>query len=185
MINSNLPQEAKTARPHLSVHEWMAVVAIIIFLGTLTICIVLAPQQETGQVMMAEPHFIADQKVEVIIQGAVEHPGVYTLTRGMLVSDLLEQAIPLAEADVKRVKLDKKLRTGQVIKVPEIKMITIQLTGAVQPPHSLRVPKGTRVQDLLEKVKFQEEADLSKLRKKRLLKDGEIIHVPALMPLGV
>lgn len=163
-------------KPHLPVHEWMAVLTILLFLGTLTLCIVFSPKQ-TAPSSTTPPHFMVDQNIEVIIEGAVEHPGVHTLARGAKISDLLKKAIPLPEADLKTIKTERELRSGQTVKVPQIKSINIQLTGAVHPPYTVTVPKGTRVQDLLEKVQFKEDADLSKLRRKRLLKQGEVIHV--------
>ena len=168
-------------KPHLPIAEWMAVLAIIFFLATLTICIILAPQQESTYATTT-PHYLVDQQIEVSVEGAVERAGIYISTRGTRLGEFLEKISLKPEADLKRLKLDSKLRAGQKIKIPQIKTITIKLSGAVDQPGLLVVPKGTRMQDLLEKVSFQKDADLSLLRRRRLLKEGENIYIPLTAP---
>ncbi len=169
-------------KPFLPPYEWLAIISIILFIGTLSLGVLVFPNSgNSNSNPPLPPHYISDQTIEVVIEGAVTHPGVYKLTRGAKLQELLEKAKPLELADIKKLKVNKVLRTGQVIKVPQIKTITISIKGAVKSAGTITLAKGTRVSDLIEKLEFIDGADISKLKKKRLLKDGEEIHVPQRM----
>ena len=107
----------------------------------------------------------------------------YQIKKGAVLKELLALAEVSTEADLRKLKDTAKLRNGQVIKVPKLAMLRIYLEGAVDHPRSLYVQKGTRLVDLLDKVKFAEGADLKILNRKRRLKDEEVIHIPLQKPL--
>lgn len=102
---------------HLRVPEWIAVVCFISVLATLTL---ITLTTETGTLPMTRdpPHYIVDPRIEVFVEGAVEKKGRLIVTRGMRVKEVLEQAKPLPEADLSKVKLESKVRRGQRIRVP-------------------------------------------------------------------
>lgn len=164
--------------PHLPVREWLAVIAILSLMITLTLGITLS-QNDHPLPLVSPPHYLIDPEIEVIVEGAVEREGVYRLPLGARLKDLLKQISVLQEADTGKLKLERKLKNGQVVKIPLKKMITVYLTGAVQ-KDSLRLPKGARLQDLIGLAPFTSDADLSKLRRKRLLKEGETVHIQTL-----
>lgn len=123
------------------------------------------------------PHHTLAQEVEVTVEGAVEKPGSYQVQRGATLREVLSQAVPTRHADLKRLKLDKTVRQGQVIKVPEYQMIAVHLKGAVVSPQTLSLPKGSRLSDLIPLLEFEPDANVKQLQKKRRLKDGETITV--------
>ncbi|MBA3957533.1 MAG: SLBB domain-containing protein [Parachlamydiaceae bacterium] len=163
-------------QPRLPTHEWITVLVILFLLATLT-GVVLASSNSIGTRELGTPHYIVDREIEVFIEGAVEKPGAYKIERGACVSDLLALASIAPDADTRKLKLDKKLRKGQVIKIPHRPMITVHVEGAVKTPGAILVPKGSVVSDLASRLDLLEEADGKSLRRKRRLKDGEVIKI--------
>lgn len=105
---------------NLPVHEWMAIVVIIGLLLGLSI-VSLFSEPSANLTSETPPHFIIEQEIEVVVQGAVQNPGVYKLKRGALLKDVIVQAIPLPDADLNKLKANKKVRKGQIINVPKKK----------------------------------------------------------------
>lgn len=104
-------------KPQLPVHEWMAIAVLILFLLGLTL-LAFFSQQRAFPIPEAPPKELVEQEIEVFVEGAVEHPGHFHVKKGALVKDVLEQAKPTSDANLKRIKPDRKLRKGQVIKIP-------------------------------------------------------------------
>lgn len=62
-----------------------------------------------------------DTLIEAEIKGEVKHPGVYSLTAGSSVEDLLKKAGgPLEQADLSALSLTKKLRDEDVVVVGQL-----------------------------------------------------------------
>jgi len=155
----------------LKVHEWLAVATIIVTIFCLIAITSIAKTQTNGI-----PAF-RNEGIEVLIKGAVDNPGIYRFNSEMTMHDILEIAKVQPEADLRRLSLDKPVNKSRSINIPMRAMITVQLKGAVKTPGNLRVPKGTKMEDLLNLVVFDEGANTQKLQKKRALKDNEIIDV--------
>lgn len=98
----------------LPTHEWLAVLTILAFIAALAI-ITSSPRSDA--IPLDPPHHLVAQEIEVTVEGAVEHPGVYSVDRSSTVGDAIAQAKPLPNADLKPLNLDKKVRSGQTIKV--------------------------------------------------------------------
>ncbi len=167
--------ESADERPSLQAHEWLAVVVIIGFMGMLT---VLSLSSRHASYSTGEPHHVVSPDIMVIIEGAVEKTGSFTIPKGTTLREVLDLAKPFPEAHLEKLNLNKPVRKNQVIKVPEKPFITITLEGAVNDPKTIKMPKGSRLEDLLGKLSFHAEADQEKLRRKRRLKNGETVKVP-------
>ena len=164
--------------PKLPVHEWLAIAILAGALMMLTGMAFLSTDAPIAN-KLGPPHHVVSQEIDVFIEGEVEYPGRHRLKRGSLIKDLLALAEPLSDADLSHIHYDKPLRKGQVVKVPSA-FITIYLEGAVAVSGPHKFPKGTRLQDLISSIQFSEKADISKLRRKRLLKHLEKIVVPSI-----
>lgn len=162
-------------QPTLHVHEWLAV-AILVGLLMLLAAIALFSGESMMPDRIGSPHHIVDPEIDVFIEGEVEYPGQHRVKRGSIVSDLIALAVPTSDADLSNIKSDKKLRKSQVVRVPS-KYMTVYLEGAVVTPGPIKLSRGSQLQDLISLVLFEEGADIEKLRKKRLLKDKEVITV--------
>lgn len=162
--------------PRLPTREWIAVAVLVVFMTGL-VALVLFSEEDSQPDTLLAPHYCVSQEIEVIIEGAVAHPGVHLLMRGSVLKDLLSKAEPLPEADLSRLKPERKLRPGQTIRVPQRAMITVHVEGAVKKEGPIRLPKGSRLCDLADNISFTEGANLKPLKKKRRLRDGEVIIV--------
>lgn len=98
----------------LPVHECFAAIAVIFALLAISIFSLHSAQKKQH---LGAPHYIVDQFIEVKIEGEVEFPGTFRVKRGTCVQDVIEQAKPLLEANMSRLKLTSKVRHGQTIKV--------------------------------------------------------------------
>jgi len=163
-------------RPRLPIHEWIAIVAIIVLLMILTV-ISLGSSDSNFPDHLNSPHHLISQEISIWIEGAVDKPGSYQVKRGATLQDVLALVKVKDDADLRRLKFHKKVRNGQVIKIPQIALITIFLEGEVETPGAVILPKGSILSDLIPRVKFHAEADVKKLNKKRRLKDGETICI--------
>lgn len=163
-------------KEQLNTYEWIVVLSLILLMCTITVIThkhwFLSPSRQ-----YSEPHYVYDQKIQVRIEGAVESPGIYSVEKGAKIEDVLVKAKPAVNADLKKLIPTKKVRDGQTIKVPTLELITIYLEGAVKQPGAKLVPKGTEMEDLLSLVEFKKDADLAKLKRKKRLKEGEIVKV--------
>lgn len=108
--------------PKLPVHEWIAVAFAIFLLFLVTAIIWIKDSTDSSSVDTGTPHYIVDQEIEIKVEGAVEKPGSYKLKRGTTIQEVLALVNPTSEADLTHLKPDKKIRKGQVIKVPQKKV---------------------------------------------------------------
>lgn len=110
-----MTQEAAT-KPRLPVHEWLAVVLMIVILAALVLVVQLQRMQQEPAAL-GSPFYTTEQEIEIKIDGAVLHPGSYRFKRGALLKEALAQAEPSGDADLRRVSPEKRLRDGQVIHI--------------------------------------------------------------------
>jgi hypothetical protein len=167
-----------TDKPQLAAHEYLAVIVIIGFFAMITLISVF--RQESLPIgAEGEAHYLKPQIVEVYIQGAVESPGAFKVKVNSKVQDVIILAQPLKEADLRRYKPTAKVRAGQIITVPSRSMIEITVTGAVENPGLIKVPRGLRLHELGAYVQFSSKAVPSKIKHKAALKAGDSVFVPS------
>lgn len=160
----------------LRVHEWLAISVLIGIMGCLAIVTTFHGTKVNSQL---EGHGKGRlDRFDVLVKGAVDHPGVYHLQVEMPMKEILALAGVRQDADLRRYALEAYVKKGRVINVPSKQMITIFLSGAVRGDTTIKVPKGTKVSDLLSIVDLAEDADVEVLQKKRLLKPNETLHIP-------
>lgn len=163
---------------NLKVHEWLAVIILITILLTLSAMAYLS-QGDIGDKERLTPAFLSHQgKIEILIKGAVDHPGTYVVPSLITLDEVLRLAQVKPEADLRRFQLDRPIKRGRTLNIPTREMISIELNGVFNPPKKITVPKGSKVEDLLNLIDFPKDADLKPLQKKRKLKPDEVIIVP-------
>lgn len=160
----------------LPFHEWLIISLLVAVLLMLTFITLLWKRQELPPT--ATSHEIANEFVQVTISGAVQKPGSYEFKKGVMLKELLALAQPLPEANLDGLRVNSRLRDGQVVKIQIQKWITVHLEGAVEQPGPFKIKQGAFLQDLTDLVAFASNADTDKLQKKRRLKDQEVIVVP-------
>lgn len=162
----------------LKVHEWLAIVVII---GIIAGLACLTSFYDKDEEIHADSAWAAQNHTgfEVHVKGAVDYPGTYHLPYNIKMRDLLALAGVSSNADLRRFNLDAALKKGRIINVPARAMIHVHLKGAVKADKMVVIPKGSKLEDLINLAEFSEDADYNALRKKRRLKEGEVVLVPS------
>lgn len=161
----------------LPVHEWCIILLFCLILLVLAGFAFGRSKPVIDTTMLAPPPPIT--ALQVKIEGQVAHPGSYQLPLHATLKQLLEQAQPLPSADLSQLNWRRKLRDGQTLHIPERRLMTINVAGAVQQPGPLQILSGTRCCELVDQLQVLPEADLTALRKKRsFLQEGDLIEVP-------
>jgi DNA uptake protein ComE-like DNA-binding protein len=117
--------------------------------------------------------------LQVEVRGQVAKPGLYRLPVNATLKQLVEQAEPLASADLSQLNWRRKLRNDQTLHIPERRLITIQVAGAVQRSGLLQILSGTRYCELADQLQVLPEADLKAMRKKKsFVREGDLVEIP-------
>lgn len=101
----------------LHVHEWVAILVIVNVLAVLTL-VTRFSEPVAQPAIHTAPHYVADQKIEIFVEGAVEQPVRLIVNKGTTVEDVLKQVRLLPEADISKLKKHSKVRRGQHIRIP-------------------------------------------------------------------
>jgi len=162
----------------LSLRDWFAVIALSFLLLSLGILSHFSNHAISSMKTAEEHALIGKAMIEIHVQGAVEHPGLYVFSSGISLEKILEQVKLLPHADTDRLKLLKKYTKSAAITIPRIKTLTIYLEGAVNQTGAFEVKPGTRLKDLNALGLLKENANVKALNKKRKLKMDEVVKVP-------
>lgn len=163
------------AEKQLPVPERLAVLFIVCLFVFLSLVAKWNPHKG-GQAAVLDSHATADYDIQVVVSGAVRHPGIYHVSKGLPVSDLVDLVEPLFGADLRsfpRGKITKPLS----IRVAPAPSIYISVSGAVRSPGSYAVPDRLPARLLANYLPLTEDADIQALAD-RPLKDGDQVVVP-------
>lgn len=118
------------------------------------------------------------EMIAVTIEGAVAKPGSYSVPAGTPVETVLRKARPKPWANLQKISLRQIVEAPINIVVEELSEIKVTVKGAVVECEEIVLPARSRICDLKSKIHLSEEADKGFFRKRRALKQGEIIEVP-------
>ena len=148
--------------------EWLLTSSLLLIIGSLfAIAKIHTSQLQSISVPKIVP---------VTIEGFVAKPGTYSIKIGTPLSEVLRKAKPKPLANLKSIDLSMRITAPLNLCIEELTELTICLEGAVVEPGFLKVPPGTKVCDL-KKYKSLD-ADPAFFKKRRRLKEGEIVVVP-------
>ncbi len=153
-------------------HEWICVVVILAFIASLTLFSIRHPPAQLPLIQ----DIPADHML-VYVKGAIVGPSEISLPIGSTVKELVPLIHLSEDADLEAIKLEKKLRNGQVVQIP-FKFFTITVKGAIAEPGYVKIPADTTISQLPNYIRLKETADLSFFKKKRKIKNNETILVP-------
>lgn len=166
--------EASTSPRRASLGELSFIVAVLLAFSWLAVATwgTFSDHEVVGPLKAQE-----QKTVHVWIEGAVQFPGLYAFDKGAVLGDLLDQAVPRQEADLRRFKRTTLLQQGKKVVVPFKENISVYIAGEVSCPRWVQVPKGTRLCDLAQYLSSDllHEIDRKPLGKQRYLKDGEVV----------
>lgn len=157
--------------------RWIIVSFILIVSSLLFIAKINAFRAEEALAQFEEEASSAiEEVVEIEIEGAVNKPGTYTVPVGTPMKKVVKKARPKVGTDLQKLPLTAV--APMKITIEELQEITITVTGAIGEPKELVLPIGSRICDLKSKITLTGETDKTFFRRRRLLKNGEIIEVP-------
>jgi hypothetical protein len=155
--------------------EWFLVASLLIIMSSL----VLIAKVNTARLdPILELKEVEKVSVLVTVEGAVSKPGEYLIESGTTVGEVLRKARPKPWADLQKVNPSEIIESPRNIKVEELTEITVNVQGAVAQSVEIKLPARSRICDLKSKVSLAPRADKTFFRRRRLLKNGEIIDVP-------
>lgn len=171
----------------LSTSEWILSMSLFGFLLSLLIISKITSFRDLDRIKEIRPAKAAIEILSVEISGCVQKPGVYQLLKGTTLRLALRKARPKPFADLSRVlelnsscylEVDTILEESCRIEIGALEEVRIQVEGFVRETLSLVLPAGSRICDLKNRVELTPEADQTFLRRRRMLKDGEVVKVP-------
>lgn len=161
----------------LKFKEWLFVLSLIGILVTLGLISYYRGLQ--SPVIVAEHLLKETVYISISIAGQVENPGTYHVEKDSKLKDVLSLAKLLPEADVSLLKLDAKLKENQNFQIEKMETITIFLKGEVKKEGPILVKKGAKLKELRELDLFTEKTDLKYMNKRKKLKEGMVLTIPA------
>jgi protein involved in polysaccharide export with SLBB domain len=167
--------DRETRDQRLPVHERLAVLALLAFFLVLCGITWKQPFQSTEHIVESQ-HYVVEPFVTVHIAGAVNKPGAYRVRKGVELKEILDLAGLEADADIHRLNLQAKVRNGQQIKVPRKEWIIIKVEHADGQLESVRLHKGSTLQDLCVQFGVKDCFEDKQLKKK--LREGQTIRFP-------
>ena len=155
--------------------EWLLVASLLAVMGSLLLIARVNAHRAASSVNLVE---WKQEEILVTISGAVSKPGEHKVLPGTTVAEVLRKARPKSWAKLGTLPLDEVIESPLQLHVEELSEIKIFVKGAIAEPVEITVPAKSRICDLKSKLSFTSETDLRFFRRKRRLKEGEIIEVP-------
>jgi len=117
--------------------------------------------------------------VWVEISGHVRHPGRYKLESGKPLATAIRKAGPKPFADLSGIDQRRMLTEDFTLEIHPLEKIKVEVVGCVKEKVELELLPGSAISDLKGKIELTPDADRGFLRKKRKLKNGEVVAIPA------
>ena len=156
--------------------EWILVGSLLLIMASL---VLIAKVNAYRVATTISEKDLKQEEILVSISGAVEKPGDYTvLLSGTTYGEVVRKARPKPFADLKKISLKEPIEAPVSLVIEELTEVKISLRGAVVKPIELTVPAGSRICDLRSKISLTAEADKAFFRRRKLLKEGDVIEVP-------
>jgi len=157
--------------------EWVLLSTILIFIFTLYI---ISKATSFRSLERLASYTLVEQLslITVEINGLVQKPGMYKVQRGTTLRSVLVKARPKPLADITGLNLDRVLEESCRFDIPLLQYIHIEVRGCVEQIAHLVLPANSRICDLKEKVHLSPLADKNFFKRRRLLKNNEVVYIP-------
>ncbi len=163
----------------LEASEWILSFSLILILASLFTITRFHEHRKKNQLTACASQALSPvEPVEIVISGEVAHPCAFSALPGTRLGDLIKKSRPKRFADLTGIDLDSPVEKAMELLIPRLAEISVRIEGAVAVPIELRLPPGSRICDLKTKIECGGNANLQFFKKRRLLKNGEIVHVP-------
>lgn len=171
----------------LNVSEWVISGSLILIL--LSLLLISHFHQHRKKLQISAIKESVESQIDIEISGEVSRPGVFSVVPGTRIGDLIKKSRPKRYADLSSIDLDSPALVACELIIPQLKELNVKIEGAVAVPIVLKMPIGSRISDLKSKIQSEQDADLGFFKRRRLLKNEEIITIPraasSASPLGL
>jgi hypothetical protein len=106
-------------KPQLPPHEWAAVIFIISIFLILTLNSLINGEKPLE---IDESATASEPLIEITLAGALKYPGTYQVEKGTPLIDAINQAEPLPNADLKKIKNTSQITRSRKIVIKEARM---------------------------------------------------------------
>ena len=154
--------------------EWIFLTAILMLISTFYFISKQTSYRHLNHIETPKPI----SKIQVEITGCVRREGTFEVPQGTLLCEILRKAGLKPLSDTSTIDLDQPIDTSLQIHIPELQQIEVRVEGCVAKKVLLNLPIGSRICDLKEIVLTTPEADLAFFKRKRRLKNHEVVCVP-------
>lgn len=163
--------------PSLGRSEWIFFVVILALIATVFTIAKLTSIRSLERLQKWEKK---EAPIEVWIElaGHVKRPGKYKLRPGAPLSVAIRKAGLKPFADLSGVDGALIPEKSLHVEIPKAKTIRVRITGHVKEILDLEVEAGCRISDLKKKIEVAPNADPKFFRKRRMLRDGEVVEIP-------
>lgn len=157
--------------------EWFLIISFLAIFLSLAL-VARVQSQKANHHLLSTAVTPQESILSVTLEGAVGKPGLYLVPKGTPLKEVLRKARPKPHADFSSVDLERPLDAPLHLVVERLAQLLVRVEGAVLEPQQLTLPPGTRICDVKKLVSLAPDADKAFFRKKRQLKNGEILVVP-------
>ena len=154
-----------------------------------TVNLVKILEDQTVLTIPAKKELINEKSDDIVVEikGEVENPGIYSISSGKRLYDLIIMAGGLTDkADQNQLELAHLLLNGETIFVPtvanqiESKMIFVQIHGEILHPGTYSIEEGSSILDLINLAGgVTTNCDLSKINWDIILCLGAVVYIPS------
>ena len=117
--------------------------------------------------------------ITVDVSGSVKKPGKIDVPQGSTIRTVLRKARLQSMADLTNIDWDQALESSCTLHVPALEKIVVVVKGSVEENVSIELPSGSRICDLKSRLKLSADADRAFFKRRKVLKNNEIIQVPS------
>jgi hypothetical protein len=162
----------------LTKSEWLFGLAILIFLVSFFLIAKKTSFQSLERLHQAR-QALPVPVINVEVNGCVKKPGTVQIQRGATIRSVLRKARIKSMADLTNIDLDKVLDESCIITIPAYEKIFVHIQGCVKENVLLELPAESRICDLKSRLALSPDADPAFFRRRKILKNNEIIQVPS------
>ncbi|MBF8263658.1 MAG: hypothetical protein HW387_1323 [Parachlamydiales bacterium] len=116
--------------------------------------------------------------IEIKVTGCIKQPKTVRIPCGSQVRDCLKKIRLRAGADVSSIDFDQVLTQSGTLEIRFLEKIVVEIQGCVEQKMWIDMPLGSRICDLKERVVLSKDADSAFFKRRRRLKNNDIVCVP-------
>lgn len=159
--------EDQNEPPSLRLHEYLALFIMLLLLATAGVLS-----------FSSRPKKLAGAPLSIYVVGEVQEEKEVLVPQGAQIADVLAQIQITELADLDKMAHDAPVTSGQILVIPRKGALSVYVKGTLAKNEVLYFDEGATFSDLRERIKLDQKADArSLLRKKRALKDGEVVCI--------